>query len=45
MTDLNTWTVYNNPNDYPGKFVARRFLNGQPTAEIKIAETLLSNPS
>lgn len=25
MTDgLQTWTIYNNPSDYPGKFVVRR---------------------
>jgi hypothetical protein len=25
MTALAMWTVYDNPSDYPGKFVARRF--------------------
>jgi len=25
MTALAMWTVYDNPNDYPGLFVARRF--------------------
>jgi hypothetical protein len=26
MTTLAMWTVYDNPNDYPGKFVARLFV-------------------
>jgi hypothetical protein len=25
MTTLAMWAVYDNPSDYPGKFVARRF--------------------
>ena len=25
MTSLAIWTVYDNPTDYPGKFVARRY--------------------
>ena len=31
------WTVYDNPNDYPGKFVARMFdiRYGQPHATPK----------
>ena len=41
---LAIWTVYNNPTDYPGKFVARKFLATAPdptaTAEVEIADTL-----
>jgi len=30
---LNLWTVYKNPKDYPGAYVARRFETDQPTGE------------
>jgi hypothetical protein len=34
------WTVYENPTDYPGKFVARLFHGETPTASIVIADDL-----
>ena len=44
MTSLAMWTVYNNPTDYPGKFVARRFDvdgNGpRPSASIIVMDDL-----
>jgi hypothetical protein len=44
MSTLAMWTVYDNPTDYPGKFVARRFdVDGsgpKPTASIIIMEDL-----
>jgi hypothetical protein len=44
MTTLAMWTVYDNPKDYPGKFVARRFdvdaSGPKPSASIIVAEDL-----
>jgi hypothetical protein len=44
MTTLAIWTVYKNPTDYPGKFVARRFdidADGpKPSASVIIAPSL-----
>src|SRR3954451_7895034 len=41
---LRMWTVYNSPQDYPDKFVARMFeveaSGSRPTASIVIAPTL-----
>jgi hypothetical protein len=41
---LAMWTVYRYPRDYPGKFVARKFLVTAPdptvTAEMFIADDL-----
>lgn len=41
---LSMWTVYDNPTDYPGKFVARRFDvdadGARPTASIIVAPDL-----
>ncbi len=42
---LNLWTVYDNPSDYPGQFVARRFIITGPagpfaTGEMFTADTL-----
>jgi hypothetical protein len=34
------WTVYENPTDYPGKFVARLFDGTTPTANVIIADDL-----
>ena len=39
------WTVYENPSDYPGKFVARKFVIGRGTFEpslndVHVADTL-----
>lgn len=40
MTLLSIWTIYDNPTDYPGKFVARRFEGETPTASIVIADDI-----
>ena len=44
MTSLAMWTVYDNPKDYPGKFVARRFevdaTGPKPTASIIVMDDL-----
>lgn len=37
---LEIWTVYNSPTDYPGKFVARLFINEQPTTLVMVADAL-----
>ena len=42
-TPLTMWTVYANPSDYPGKFVARKFHvtnKVMPTDDIIVAESL-----
>ena len=43
---MDIWTVYQSPDDYPGKFVARRFDirpgESRPTQDYLIAETLES---
>lgn len=38
--ELEIWTVYQNPTDYPGKFIARRSLSGVPTRDVLVADTL-----
>ena len=44
MTTLAMWTVYDNPTDYPGKFVARRFdVDGEgpkPSSSVIIMDDL-----
>ena len=40
MTDVEVWTVYDHPIDYPDKIVARKFLNDRPTQEIMIGDTI-----
>lgn len=34
------WTVYEKPSDYPNSYVARRFVNEQPLAEVIVSGTL-----
>lgn len=34
------WVVYDSPRDYPGRFVARLWLNGAPTDSVILADTL-----
>jgi hypothetical protein len=44
MDTMSIWTVYDNPADYPGKYVARRFdidAGGpKPSSSIIIAQSL-----
>lgn len=37
---LSLWTVYKNPTDYPGKFVARRFELDQPTTDFNVGDDI-----
>lgn len=37
---LEMWAVYSHPKDYPEKFVARKWLGDQPTAEIILGDTV-----
>lgn len=37
---LNIWVVYENPKDFPLKFVARRWELDKPTNEIIVTDTL-----
>lgn len=38
--EFKLWTVYQNPLDFPGKFVAREFVGDKPT-EIHFADAEL----
>jgi hypothetical protein len=35
MSQLENWTVYDNPEDFPGQIVVRKFLNDQPTSDVE----------
>lgn len=37
---LNIWTVYKNPTDYPGQYVARRFVLDQRTDDLYANQSL-----
>ena len=37
---LEVWTIYSSPSDFPGRFVARKFVLDQPTAEHVVGDTL-----
>ena len=37
---LKLWTVYFNPTDHPGQFVARRFDGDKPTEEFHTARRI-----
>ena len=40
LAGLEIWTVYDHPSDFPDKFVARLFLNDQPTTAVLVADDL-----
>lgn len=40
MKGLPIWTVYENPTDYPGQFVARLWHGTEPTGEMMLFEDL-----
>ncbi len=31
---IEIWVLYNRPIDYPNGFIARKFLNNEPTSEV-----------
>lgn len=37
---LAVWVVYDSPIDFPGRFVARKWLNNTPTNDLLQATTL-----
>lgn len=37
---LSIWVVYDNPTDYPGRFVARKWKGDTATPELHLADTL-----
>lgn len=37
---VSIWTVYGNPSDYPGKFVARKFIGETMTNEMLVFDDL-----
>ncbi len=39
---MNAWTIYHNPTDYPGKWVARRFANALRTEDHLATDSLES---
>lgn len=40
MNKLELWTVYDNPADFPGKVVARKFVLDKPTSDMIVGESL-----
>lgn len=40
MTAIPIWTIYDHPIDYPDHWVARLWMNDQPTEEIRLADSL-----
>lgn len=40
MTTLVAWSIFESPKDFPGLFVARQFLMGQPTEEKRLSSSL-----
>jgi hypothetical protein len=43
MSHLNMWTIYDNPSDYPGKFVVRRWIVKGPLEaadDVIVCDTL-----
>ena len=41
--ELSLWTVYEHPKDFPGQFIARRWIvggEGRPTNDVLVAESL-----
>lgn len=37
---LTMWVVYNSPKDFPGLYVARKWVKNAPTSELVSAESL-----
>ncbi|MBE3122059.1 MAG: hypothetical protein IMZ58_07640 [Thermoplasmata archaeon] len=37
---LEIWTIYNSPADYPGKFVARKWILDMPTKTVIVGDSL-----
>lgn len=37
---IEIYTIYENPSDYPGKFVMRKFIGDKPTNDHIISDTL-----
>lgn len=37
---IELWVIYDKPTDYPGKYVARKWLNNNPTKTMYTAESL-----
>ncbi len=37
---LHIWTIYKNPVDFPGQYVARRFEYNQPTSDFFVSGNL-----
>lgn len=40
QTQLTIWVVYNSPIDFPGFFVARKWVGEEPTSELVRGATL-----
>lgn len=38
--NLEIWVVYQSPDDYPGKVVARKTITGIPTTEVQVTDSL-----
>lgn len=42
MAEFEIWTVYDNPVDMPGRFVARKWRMDRPTAELLQDKSLVA---
>lgn len=37
---IEIWTMYDHPADYPNSFIARKFINAQPTNEVIVGQSV-----
>lgn len=37
---LTNWTFFDHPADFPNSYVARKFINAEPTDEVVVVPTL-----
>ena len=37
MSGVPIWTIYDSPIDHPGRFVARLWIDDQPTVHVRFA--------
>lgn len=38
--EMQVWTIYDHPSDFPDKFVARRWVDARPTKDVLICSDL-----
>ena len=42
MIEIEIWTVYDHPSDFPGKYVARLFIGDKPTNQVIVTKNINS---